>query len=167
MKYVNTMIVLDEIPDEITLAINISGCKIHCPDCHSKQLWEDIGKELDRDALHELITSNPGITCVCIMGGEEDEAHMKFYWLKTRHPELKTAWYTGQESVKKSTLKYLDYVKIGPYKKEFGPLNSRTTNQRFYVVHHNRFLDNNGKVQQINLLIDYTNKFWKHENSSM
>ena len=25
-----------------------------------------------------------------------------------------------------------DYVKVGPYKKEFGPLNERTTNQRLY-----------------------------------
>lgn len=167
MKYWSTMIVFDEVPDEITLAINISGCNIHCPDCHSKHLWEDIGKELDRDALHELITSNPGITCVCIMGGEEEEVFIKLYWLKTRHPELKIAWYTGQESVKKSTLNYLDYVKTGPYKKEFGPLNNRNTNQRFYHVQHNKYLNDDGEFYTVNLLVDETYKFWKHENSSM
>lgn len=169
MKYVDTAIVFDEVPDEITLAINISGCKVHCPDCHSKYLWEDIGKELDRDALHELITSNPGITCVCIMGGEEDEAYMKFYWLKTRHPELKTAWYTGQENVKESTLKYLDYVKTGPYKKEFGPLNDPRTNQRFYWISKVNFIDPDTKnITTHYMLVDETHKFWKHyENSSM
>lgn len=160
MKYVDTAIVFDEVPDEITLAINISGCKIHCPDCHSKYLWEDIGKELDRYALHELITSNPGITCVCIMGGEEEEVFIKLYWLKTRHPELKTAWYTGQDYVQKETLKYLDYVKVGPYKKEFGPLNDPRTNQRLSKVIH-------FPVSSI-ILEDITHKFWKqYENSSM
>ena len=42
MKYVSTEVVFVEIPNEITLAINISGCKIRCPDCHSKYLWDDI-----------------------------------------------------------------------------------------------------------------------------
>lgn len=39
-------------------------------------------------------------------------------------------------------------IKLGPYKEEFGPLNSKATNQRFYKV--------NGKE-----LIDITNLFWK------
>lgn len=167
MKYVNTMIVLDEIPDEITLAINISGCIIHCPDCHSKQLWEDIGEPLDIETLKKLIDTNQGITCVCFMGGEEDEVAEFAKYIRTEYSDLKTAWYTGKENVKGESLTFLNYVKTGPYKKEFGPLNSRMTNQRFYVVQHNKFLNNNGKAQQINLLIDYTNKFWKHENSSM
>ena len=34
LKYVNTGIVFQEIPDEVTLAINISGCPCHCPGCH-------------------------------------------------------------------------------------------------------------------------------------
>ena len=38
MKYIDTKIVFSEVPDEITLAINISGCPIHCADCHSKYL---------------------------------------------------------------------------------------------------------------------------------
>lgn len=158
MKYVDTAIVFDEVPDEISLAINISGCNIHCPDCHSKYLWKDIGKELYSDELQRLVESNPGITCVCIMGGEEDDVNTLFHWLKTRYPRLRTAWYTGQDHVKKETLKYLDHVKTGPYKKESGPLNSRTTNQRFYKVirPHNE-----------PALKDETHKFWKHENSSM
>ena len=32
--------------------------------------------------------------------------------------------------------KYLDYIKMGPFIKERGPLNDRNTNQRLYKVHH-------------------------------
>lgn len=160
MKYVDTAIVFDEIPDEITLAINISGCKVHCPDCHSKHLWEDIGKEINEEELHKLVESNPGITCICFMGGKEEDVYMWTYWLKKHYLKLKTAWYTGQDYVKKETLKYLDYVKTGPYKKEFGPLNDPKTNQRLFKVI-------NTPVPSI-VLEDITHKFWKqYEDSSM
>ena len=46
MKYVDTAVTFAEIPDQICLCINISGCQFRCPDCHSKYLWEDTGTEL-------------------------------------------------------------------------------------------------------------------------
>ena len=46
MKYYNYDVVFQEIPDETTLAINISNCPCRCPGCHSKFLWEDVGVEL-------------------------------------------------------------------------------------------------------------------------
>ena len=46
-----------------------------------------------------------------------------------------------------------DYIKLGPYIEEFGPLNSKTTNQRFYKV-------SDGE------LVDITSKFWKHETEN-
>jgi len=30
-------------------------------------------------------------------------------------------------------MEYLDYIKLGPYKEEFGPINKNTTNQRLYA----------------------------------
>ena len=39
LKYVNCGIVFQEIPDEVTLSINISNCPCHCPGCHSNYLW--------------------------------------------------------------------------------------------------------------------------------
>ena len=45
LKYYNAMVVFEEIPDEITLAINITNCPCHCVGCHSKFLWEDVGTE--------------------------------------------------------------------------------------------------------------------------
>ena len=38
LKYLDTMVTFSEIPDEVTLCINLTNCPYHCPDCHSKEL---------------------------------------------------------------------------------------------------------------------------------
>ena len=57
LKYVDTKVVFQEVPDEITLAINISNCPCHCINCHSSYLAEDIGEPLDLQHLTNLIKS--------------------------------------------------------------------------------------------------------------
>ena len=52
----------------------------------------------------------------------------------------------------KHNLHHFDYIKMGPYIEELGPLTSRTTNQRLYEIKHK---------PQDNELIDITHKFWK------
>lgn len=163
MKYVSTEIVFREVPDEVTLAINISGCKIHCPDCHSKYLWEDVGTELTTEELDFLINKNDGISCICFMGGEIDSLEYLWFWIHTRHPWLKIAWYTGIDYIPKNkAIEYLDYIKVGPYKKEFGGLDSLNTNQRFYAK---------GRVMHkldahIRNFYDVTDKFLNNESKS-
>ena len=68
IKYVDTLVTFSEVPDEITLCINISNCICHCKNCHSSYLAEDIGEELTFKALDTLIKNNNGITCVAFMG---------------------------------------------------------------------------------------------------
>ena len=151
LKYLNTQVTFSEIPDEITLCINITGCKVGCEGCHSSYLAEDIGEPLDLQHLTNLIDSNKGITCVCIMGGDSNPEYINILGKVIKHHHLKSAWYSGRQELSKDiNLKWFDYVKLGPYIEELGPLNSRTTNQRFYKV--------SGKE-----LVDITNKFWKHE----
>ena len=73
LKYVNTGIVFQEIPDEVTLAINISNCPCHCPGCHSHYLWEDIGLPLDTNAIDAFVEEyGEDITCISFMGGDSD-----------------------------------------------------------------------------------------------
>ena len=151
LKYVDTKIVFQEIPDEITLAINISNCPCHCEGCHSSYLAQDIGEPLDLQHLTNLIDTNKGITCVCIMGGDanpsevDDIAQDINYYYR----ELKVGWYSGrQELDKEINLKWFDFLKLGPYIEELWPLNSKTTNQRFYKVVNDE-------------LIDITSRFWK------
>ena len=55
MKYTDTQIGFQEFPDEISLLINISNCPFHCPGCHSPELWEDVGTELNYDEVEKLI----------------------------------------------------------------------------------------------------------------
>ena len=101
LKYVNTEVVFQEVPDEISLAINISGCPIHCPDCHSKFLWENVGTILDIKSLYQEIKKQKGITCVCFMGGDKREEQI-FYlasYIKEVFPKLKIAWYLGRETL--------------------------------------------------------------------
>ena len=38
LRYTNTDIVFQELPDEVTLAVNLSGCPCRCPGCHSKNV---------------------------------------------------------------------------------------------------------------------------------
>lgn len=139
MKYVDTKVVFREVPDEITLAINISGCPVKCPGCHSSYLAQDIGDILDKDALKALISRNPGITCVSFMGGDADPAyvHELASWVHENYKGLKTSWYSGRDlNHAQGVIDALDFIKVGPYIDEYGPLDSETTNQRFYGIEH-------------------------------
>lgn len=158
LKYVDAKVVFAEVPDEVTLAINISNCPCHCKGCHSSYLAEDIGTPLDEDSLVELLLNNKGITCIAFMGGDSDPEYIN--WLASimrdmndseprNWADVKIAWYSGRQELSKDVnLENFDYIKLGPYMEEFGPLNSRTTNQRMYKVHDCE-------------LEDITSKFWK------
>ena len=151
LKYVDAKVVFAEVPDEITLAINISNCPCQCKGCHSSYLAQDIGERLSFRSLHELIIEkNKGISCVAFMGGDSDPSRINTLasFLRAHHYPVKIAWYSGRQELSNSIdLSNFDYIKLGPYKEEFGPLNSRTTNQRFYKV--------NGKE-----LVDITSRFY-------
>lgn len=151
-------VVFNEVPDEVTLAIEITNCPGHCVGCHSPWLREDIGEELTPDKLFELIEKNNGITCVCFMGEGKDPEALK--WLAmdihVRYPHLKTALYSGREDVEKEYDWYFNYIKIGPYIPEFGPLNYETTNQHLYQIEAH--LDDGDSKR-----IDITNKFWRNK----
>lgn len=155
LKYVNYEIVFAEIPDEISLAINISNCPCKCPGCHSPYLAEDIGERLRYDNLISLIHKNKGITCVAFMGGDVDPLSVNVYAsiIKEQFPNLKVAWYSGRQELSKDIeLSNFDFIKIGPYVEQFGPLNNPNTNQIMYKVVHEG---------SKNELLNITNKFWK------
>ncbi|MBQ7259682.1 MAG: 4Fe-4S cluster-binding domain-containing protein [Paludibacteraceae bacterium] len=72
LKVASFDIVFQEIPGEVTLALNLSGCPCHCPGCHSPHLWEDIGEELNAELLSGLLDRYGSmITCVAFMGGDQ------------------------------------------------------------------------------------------------
>ena len=153
MKYVDVKEVFAEIPDEITLAISISGCPIRCKGCHSQYLWEDVGEELNTDALSAMLAGHVGITCLCFMGGDQDAAEINRLaeWVK-QNSDVCTAWYSGRDELPAQVeLKNLDYLKLGRYDATAGPLNQRTTNQHLWRVEHG----------ETDTLQEITHRFWK------
>ena len=151
------MVVFEEIPDEITLAINITNCPCRCKGCNSKFLWEDVGTELTYEELDRLIKANDGITCVCFMGGDSDPAYLNElanHIINTTDNNIKIGWYSGRDAIsEKINLRLFDYIKIGHYDEKFGGLNKKTTNQIFYKVYFDKY--------DKPMLDDITHMFWK------
>lgn len=130
-------VVFQEIPGEVTLALNISGCPNRCQGCHSPQLRENIGEPLD-DALFCGLVGRyaDAVSCVCFMGGDGDprEVERLCALVRERHG-LKTGWYSGRPKLPlEIALSNFDYIKLGPYVESLGGLDSPTTNQRFYRI---------------------------------
>lgn len=136
IKYVPSLtdIVLEEIPDRITLAVEISNCQGNCIGCHSPFLKSDIGEELTPEVVDRLIADNYGVNCFLLLGeGSDPEALRSLArHLRSAHPGLKTAVYSGRTEVEDEMFDLFDYVKVGPYIEKFGPLNNPSTNQRLY-----------------------------------
>lgn len=159
LKYVETAITFSEVPNELTLCINISNCPCHCNGCHSSYLAKDEGVILDEGSLDLLVKGHKGITCVAFMGGDSDPKKINELaaYIKKYYPDIKTAWYSGRGYLHISIkIQNFDYIKIGPYKEEYGPLNKDTTNQIFYKVV--KLSTGEGR------LFDMTYKFWKEDD---
>lgn len=164
LKYVNYDVVFQEIPNETTLAINISNCPCHCKGCHSSYLAENIGEPLTERVLEKLIRENTGITCISFMGGDSDPEEINRLAQHVPYcyggEELLTAWYSGRQELPNSIdIKNFNFIKLGPYVEELGGLKSPTTNQRLYEVKMCRELDEDGNP--VYGLEDITNIFWK------
>lgn len=150
LKYLKLQEVFREIPGEISLGLSISGCKIHCPECNQRELWEDVGSPLNVQSVATLLQQHQGITTLLLLGGEHDIDALTEIFMYA-HKRVKTAWYCGLDILPKNhqgILQYLDFLKLGRFRIEYGPLNDPNTNQKFYKV-------NNGK------LYECTNLFWK------
>lgn len=151
LKYLDTKVTFAEVPDEVTLCINITGCKNNCKGCHSPYLAEDIGEDLTIERLTQLATEAEGITCVCFMGGDSDTKRLNRLakWVQDEL-DLKVAWYSGRDELSEHIyISNFDIVKLGRYDEKSGPLNCPTTNQRFY-----RIIDGE--------MYDFTYLFWKN-----
>ena len=160
VKYHDAMVVFEEIPNEITLAINITNCPCKCPGCHSKFLWNDIGTELTMEELEKLLNENDGVTCVCFMGGDATPQEICDLAEKTKkaHEKLKVGWYSGRDEYYKNiNFSWFDYIKIGHYDDELGALNKTTTNQRLYKLTHTNL---GGGTKEIEFK-DITSMFWR------
>ncbi len=136
MKYLNYDIVFREIPDEVSLSINLSVGPYRCSGCQSPYLQTDVGEELTEQRLAALLYDKDGlITCVGFMGGDADpvEVMRLAAYVKSHWPGMRTGWYSGRSAAADGADSgVFDYVKVGPYVASLGPLDQPTTNQRLY-----------------------------------
>jgi len=136
IKYVPDMtsVVIEEIPDMVTLAVNISNCQGNCVGCHSPFLRDDIGDSLTAEIIDDLVNQNFGVNCVLFLGEGRDPKTLISLARHIREKGLRAALYSGRVEVEDEIWDNFDYVKVGPYIPEYGPLNERTTNQRLYKI---------------------------------
>ena len=150
IKFKDSYIVFEEIPDRISLAVNITNCQNNCVGCHSPELRLNNGEELTEEIIDKLINENYGIDCFLFMGEGKDRGRLlELAKYIKRNYDLKVAIYSGRNDVELDFYEVFDYIKVGEYKEEFGPLNRDTTNQRLYEITSNN-------------IIDITSKFWKN-----
>lgn len=155
LKFTKYQVVFREIPDEITLAFDISNCPFHCEECHSPELQQDIGEELTYNKLKELILKNKHISNILFLGGDGDldDLNNMFKYIKANF-KLKISWYSGRDSLPNNNIidfRNLNYIKLGHYDKNLGGLDSPKTNQILYRIDHEGY--------NSCIFIDITSKF--------
>lgn len=135
LYYCETALSNLEVPEEISICIYISGCTMHCPECHYPELQKkDYGAPLSLylndilDAYHSMAS------CLCIMGEGErsDRNELEDIACRGKERGLKTCLYSGRDTKIEPWMYRYDYVKTGSYKKKLGALDKKTTNQRMY-----------------------------------
>lgn len=147
IKSIDNSVVFEEIPDKVTLAFSITNCQNRCKGCHSAHLRCNIGEVLDENVIDEKFAKTIKMcNCVLFLGeGNDREGLIRLNnYIKSKY-NVETAIYSGRDEVEDDLFEYFDYVKVGSYKEECGPLNKKTTNQRLF--YHKK---------------DITNKFWKN-----
>ena len=150
IKYVPEMtsVVMEEIPDRVTLAVDISNCRGECVGCHSPFLRKDIGEPLTEEVIGALVKDNFGVDCFLFLGEGRDPGTLVSLAAYVRSLGLAAALYSGRTELEPFIWDAFDYVKTGPYIPERGPLNDPDTNQRLYRRVEGEW-------------VDITSRFWR------
>ena len=142
LKYTHYNIVFQEVPNEVSLVFNISGCPYKCKGGHSTYLWEWKGKFLYKNIKEIISKYKDSITCVCFMGGDQNLQELIEFLIICKENNLKTCLYTGADDIEFPYLfNLLDYIKIGHYDENLGGLSSPKTNQQFYKIENGNLID--------------------------
>jgi len=150
LQYHSYNIVFQEVPGEVTLAINLSNCPNGCKGCHSPYLQDNKGDVLDTSVIDNLLVKyGKAITCICFMGGDSDPQEVEklsHYILRNTNFRLKTAWYSGKAKFPENcSVSNFNFIKLGPYIETLGGLDSPKSNQRFYKIEDNEMIDLTGR----------------------
>lgn len=136
-------ICFQEVPDEISLAITVTGCPWRCHGCHSESSWSgEVGTPLTIDWFVSQLDKYDGlISCVLFLGGEWASKSLIACLKQARQRGLKTCLYTGASKVSASLMGQLDFLKTGRWEEDKGGLDSATTNQQFIDLNTGNLLN--------------------------
>jgi len=136
MRTLKEDVVFQEVPNEVSLLFQITGCPLRCKGCHSEELWDENNGAKLTDSYFEkkIIEYRSLITCVLFFGGEWDQAELVAKLKIAKRYGLKTCLYSGFNFISGPIYAYLDYLKIGPWREGRGGLDSRKTNQQFIQI---------------------------------
>lgn len=148
LRFSSCDVVLQEVPNEISLCFTITGCQLACEGCHSEYIWNpENGKELSQELFRRLIIKyKPTISCILFMGGEWRNQELLGLIRTAKLEQLKVALYTGL-NIKQVHRKYpelldeLDFIKTGKWISKLGGLDSPTTNQEFLDIKSGEILN--------------------------
>jgi len=148
LKYDSYDIVLQEIPNEISLCFTITGCQLACDGCHSEHLWNpQNGTDLTPELFHGLLVKyEKTITCILFMGGEWHNQKLLELISIAKQQKLKIALYTGlnEKQIRRKyfeLLQNLDFIKTGKWIPSLGGLDQCTTNQQLKNVKSGEILN--------------------------
>lgn len=145
LRFTMESIVWQEVPGEVSLAFQFSGCPLRCPGCHSADTWRaQIGKPLTPEYLGARLAQYRGlITCVLFLGGEWQADVLLARLQQVRAAGLATCLYTGleREELPPELLPHLDYLKTGRWIRALGGLDSPDTNQRLIDLRSDEILN--------------------------
>lgn len=142
LKSLDPIVSLQEVPGEISIIFQITGCPHRCPGCHSAELWPENGAELTFSRFKNELSRYEGyLTCVCFFGGEWEVATLTSFLIYARQNGYKTCLYSGATRVSDELYKNLNFLKLGPWVQALGGLDSKITNQVFYDLEKNMTLN--------------------------
>ena len=107
IKYAKDMttVVFEEIPDKISVAINITNCQNNCIGCHSKFLKNNMGEILDEKEIDKIMKRENGVDCFLFMGEGNDIPRLIELnnYVKDTY-NIETGIYSGSEDVPEAQL---------------------------------------------------------------
>lgn len=146
LKFANYTIGFKELPNEVSLIVELSDCENNCKGCHSPHLRGNYGTPVTE--LYSVISKyEKHITAICFLGHGGELQQDQFTRLLTNtkflYPNIKLGLYSGLDDLITRFMPYLEYYKVGKYIEEFGGLESPSTNQIMYL------LRNGSRIQTI------------------
>ena len=146
LRYIDFGLSHMEVPGEASICIYITGCPNCCPDCHYPELQlQDFGEPLEENIDTIIAFYKPVATCVCFLGEGKAEVYERHelmnYAQKAHDIGLKCCLYSGRDTDIESWMQVFDFIKVGRYRKDRGPISSPYTNQRMYMNGESGYVD--------------------------